>query len=61
MGDTTAGGEQLKVYDGTTWVASGGLKKQLTNLSGTILTGDLWVDTDNSNYILIQVLLTNWS
>ena len=30
--DTTAGGEQLKVYDGTTWVASGGLKKQLMNL-----------------------------
>ena len=28
--DTTVGVDQLKIYDGTQWVASGGLKKALT-------------------------------
>ena len=51
--DSTAGSEQLKVYDGTTWVASGGLKKSINEPeSSTSLTGDLWVDTDNQQLYL---------
>ena len=30
--DTTDGSEQLKVYDGTQWIASGGLKKASMHL-----------------------------
>jgi len=45
--DTTAGVNQLKVYDGTNWVASGGLKKALNQPSASeSISGDLWVDTD---------------
>ena len=51
--DTTAGGEQLKVYDGTTWVASGGLKKAINEPGASqSITGDLWVDTDNQQLYL---------
>ena len=51
--DTTAGGEQLKVYDGTTWVASGGLKKAIDEPGAAqSVTGDLWVDTDNQQLYL---------
>ena len=51
--DTTAGGEQLKVYDGTTWVASGGLKKAINEPGAAqSITGDLWVDTDNQQLYL---------
>ena len=51
--DTTAGGEQLKVYDGTTWVASGGLKKAIDEPGASqSITGDLWVDTDNQQLYL---------
>ena len=45
--DTTAGTDQLKVYDGTNWVASGGLKKAINQPSASeSVTGDLWVDTN---------------
>ena len=45
--DTTAGTYQLKVYDGTNWVASGGLKKAINQPSASeSVTGDLWVDTN---------------
>lgn len=47
--DTTDGAEQLKIYDGTNWVASGGLKKGTSEpeVINSVI-GDLWVDTTNS-------------
>ena len=51
--DTTVGSEQLRVYDGTTWVASGGLKKATNQPeAASSTTGDLWVDTDNQQLYL---------
>jgi len=51
--DTTVGVDQLKIYDGTQWVAAGGLKKALTQpLAGESVVGDLWVDTDNQQLYL---------
>jgi microcystin-dependent protein len=51
--DTTAGAEQLKVYDGTSWVPSGGLNKAATAPDVALSqTGDLWVDTDNQQLYL---------
>ncbi len=51
--DTTPGSEQLKVYDATSWVASGGLKKALTAPeAANSVVGDLWVDTDNQQLYL---------
>ena len=51
--DTTAGVNQLKIYDGTTWVASGGLKKAINQPSASeSITGDLWVDTDQQQLYL---------
>ena len=53
--DSTAGSEQLKVYDGTQWVASGGLKKATTAPGASnSLTGDPWVDTDNPTIIFVH-------
>ena len=53
--DSTPGVEQLKVYDGTNWVASGGLKKASTApQAGQSLIGDLWVDTDNQQLYLFS-------
>jgi microcystin-dependent protein len=51
--DNTIGVDQLKVYDGTNWVAAGGLKKSPTapDVSKST-TGDLWVDTDNQQLYL---------
>lgn len=47
--DTTDGAEQLKIYDGTNWVAAGGLKKGTAEPSvANSVTGDLWVDTTNN-------------
>jgi microcystin-dependent protein len=43
------------VYDGTNWVASGGLKKASTApQAGQSLIGDLWVDTDNQQLYLFS-------
>ena len=51
--DTTVGVDQLKVYDGTNFVAAGGLKKAPTQpLAGQSVVGDLWVDTDNQQLYL---------
>jgi len=51
--DTTDGVDQLKIYDGTSWVAAGGLKKgQSEPDAGNSVTGDLWVDTTNSQLYL---------
>lgn len=51
--DTTPGAEQLKVYDGTSWVPAGGLNKG-AEVPDVVLTqtGDLWVDTDNQQLYL---------
>lgn len=51
--DSTQGVDQLKVYDGTNWIASGGIKKaanepEVANSSA----GDLWVNTDRQQVYL---------
>jgi microcystin-dependent protein len=51
---------QLKVYDGTNWVAAGSVTKSLARPTEAVI-GDLWVDTSNqqlylwsgSNWILV--------
>lgn len=51
--DTTNNQKQLKIYDGTLWVAAGGLKKNISQPSPSAsTTGDLWVDTDNQQLYL---------
>lgn len=51
--DTNIGVDQLKVYDGTNWVAAGGLKKgTLAPEIGNSVLGDLWVNTDNQQLYL---------
>lgn len=51
--DTTDGDDQLKVYDGTTWVSAGGLKKSSAEpASANSVQGDLWVDTSNQQLYL---------
>jgi len=51
--DNTPGVDQLKLWDGTTWVAAGGLKKSnLAPEAQNSIIGDLWVDTDNSQLYL---------
>jgi microcystin-dependent protein len=51
--DNSPGVDQLKLWDGTTWVAAGGLKKANTapSVAGSLI-GDLWVDTDNQQLYL---------
>jgi microcystin-dependent protein len=60
--DNTAGVNQLKVFDGTTWTAAGSVKKApVAPTVSNSIKGDLWVDTDNqqlymfsgSNWVLI--------
>ena len=51
--DTTDGVDQLKIYDGTNWVAAGGLKKATFEPDSTnSVSGDLWVDTTNNQLYL---------
>lgn len=51
--DTTDGVDQLKIYDGTSWVAAGGLKKGSAEpAAGNSVVGDIWVDTTNSQLYL---------
>ena len=51
--DNTLGVDQLKLWDGTTWVAAGGLKKaNLAPDAANSVIGDLWVDTDNQQLYL---------
>jgi len=46
---------QLLIYDGTTWVPSGGLKKSTTQPDPTEATdGDLWVDTASQQLYLFS-------
>ncbi len=56
--DTTVGvNNQLKLYDGTGWVAAGNVKKSTTQ-PATAVIGDLWVDTDNQQLYLYNG--TSW-
>lgn len=51
--DNSPGVDQLKVYDGTNWVASGGLKRSDSQPDiANSVKGDLWVDTDNQQLYL---------
>lgn len=51
--DNSLGVDQLKLWDGTTWVAAGGLKKaNLAPDAANSVIGDLWVDTDNQQLYL---------
>lgn len=51
--DNTDGVDQLKVYDGTTWVAAGGLKKATSQPAvANSVAGDLWVNTDSQQLYL---------
>jgi len=51
--DSTPGIELLKVYDGTNWIPSGGLKKANTEPEASqSQIGDLWADTDNQQLYL---------
>jgi microcystin-dependent protein len=54
--DTNASNKQLNVYDGTQWVAAGGLKKSGGNQpdSANSLPGDLWVNTDTQQLYLFS-------
>ena len=53
--DNTAGVNQLKVFDGTTWTAAGSLKKAVAAPAvGNSIKGDLWVDTDNQQLYLFS-------
>lgn len=60
--DTTPSANTLKIYDGTTWIASGGVKRSSDEpLAANSLVGDLWVNTTSqqlylytgSNWILV--------
>lgn len=51
--DTTNGIDQLKIYDGTNWVAAGGLKKASSEPEAVnSVVGDLWVNTSTSQLYL---------
>lgn len=51
--DTTLGAEQLKVYDGTTWIPSGGIIRATSEPEASnSQIGDLWADTDNQQLYL---------
>lgn len=51
--DNTDGVDQLKVYDGTTWSAAGGLKKATSRPAvANSVAGDLWVNTDSQQLYL---------
>mgnify|MGYP001241598011 CR=1 FL=1 len=51
--DTTDGVNQLKIYDGTTWAAAGGLKKSAAEPEvANSLPGDLWVNTTSQQLFL---------
>lgn len=51
--DNSEGVDQLKIYDGTSWLSSSGLKKSDQEPAASISnSGDLWVDTDNQQLYL---------
>jgi len=53
--DNTAGVNQLKVFDGTTWTAAGSVKKATSApVVSNSIKGDLWVDTDNQQLYMFS-------
>ena len=53
--DTNIGIDQLKIYDGTNWVASGGLKRSTSEPSATSSNaGDLWSNIDTQQLYLFN-------
>ena len=51
--DTTAGIDQLKIYNGSNWVTANGIEKSSTQpIQASSLTGDLWVDTTSQQLYL---------
>lgn len=51
--DISEGVDQLKIYDGTTWISASGLKKSTQEpAASNSNSGDLWVDTDNQQLYL---------
>ena len=51
--DTTAGVDQLKIYDGTTWIAASGIKKATNQPAvANSSAGDLWVNTESQQLYL---------
>ena len=51
--DTSEGVDQLKIYDGTNWVASGGLKKGTSEPAvANSNAGELWVNTETQQLYL---------
>ena len=57
--DNTDGVNSLKVYDGTSWLDAGGLKKSSAEPTASLSNpGDLWVDVDNQQLYLFTG--SNW-
>jgi len=53
--DNSTGVDQLKVYDGTTWVAAGGLKRATSEPSvANSVAGELWVNTQTQQLYLFS-------
>ena len=51
--DNSEGVDQLKIYDGTSWLSASGLKKADREPIASISNaGDLWADTDNQQLFL---------
>ena len=51
--DTSAGVDQLKIYDGTTWIAASGVKKATNQPAvANSSSGDLWVNTETQQLYL---------
>jgi len=51
--DNSEGVDQLKIYDGTSWVSASGIFKAASAPEvSSALAGDLWVDTDNQQLYL---------
>jgi len=51
--DNSPGVDQLKLWDGSSWVAAGGLKRaNIAPDAANSVIGDLWVDTDNQQLYL---------
>lgn len=51
--DNSVGVNTLKIYDGTSWVSAGGIKKgTVAPEVDTSLPGDIWSDTDNNQLYL---------
>lgn len=57
--DNTEGVNSLKIYDGTSWIDAGGLKKSQSEPTASISNpGDLWVDVNNQQLYLFTG--SNW-